>query len=438
MEELELYLTNLLGKEKTKELFSSFDNDAYSAVRINKIKTDVGYIKNFFDLKKETLLDYGFIFDKKNMNLGKNIYHKAGLYYIQEPSAMYVGSLLDVKETDKVLDLCAAPGGKSTHIAMKMNNKGLVVSNDVGYNRATELSYNIERMGLSNCLVTSMDADFFASSFEGYFDKVILDAPCSGLGMIRKNDLSKTDWNINKVNKLSTIQKDLILKAYKCLKKDGVLLYSTCTFTKEENEEVIQYLLDNTNASIIPVELKKGIEEGFIKGSIRIYPSSFEGEGHFACMIQCNDDHKITKKYPLKETNYHTVDIYRSWEKDNLNCKLEGFFVNFDGHLYLLNNPLFNLDKIKVLRAGLYLGEIIKNRFVPSHSLAMFLKKEDFKQVLLLDNNSNEIDSFLKGMTLAIPYQKNYVLVCIDGFPIGLGKADQGILKNLLPKGLRL
>jgi len=437
MEEIKKYLNELLGEKDTKDLYDAFDCEPYSAIRMNTLKVKKEELIEKFDLKEKTLLDYGYIFDKKKQNLGKDIYHQAGLFYIQEPSAMYVGSLLDVNENDRVLDLCAAPGGKTTHLAQKMNNKGLIVSNDVGYNRAVELSYNIERMGITNSLVTSMDADFFSSNFEGYFDKVILDAPCSGLGMIRKNDLSKIDWNINKVKKLSVIQKDLIIKAYKCLKKDGIMLYSTCTFTKEENEEIINYLLENTNASIIDLPLKEGISAGFVAGSIRLYPSKFKGEGHFACLIKCNDDHKETKKYPLKQTNYHTVDIYRAWEKENLNIKLEGYFTNFDGHLYLINNPLFTLDKIKVLRVGLYLGEVMKNRFVPSHSLAMALKKDDFKQTIQLERDSNELNMYLKGMTLAIPYLKNYVLVCANDFPIGLGKADQGILKNMLPKGLR-
>lgn len=438
MNELETYLINLLGKEKAEKLLATFEKEPYLAVRINKEKVDVNYILKTYNLTEKTLLDYGFRYDKKSLNLGKDVYHQAGLYYLQEPSAMYVGSLLDVKKNDKVLDLCAAPGGKTTHIAMKLENTGLIVANDIGYNRAVELSYNIERMGFTNCLVTSMDTKYFATNFKGYFDKVVLDAPCSGLGMVRKNSLSKEDWNLNKVYKLSSIQKELILQAYQCLKKDGVLLYSTCTFTKEENEDVISYLLDNTNASIIPIKLEKGIESGLLEGTIRIYPSSFEGEGHFACLIKCNDTCQETKKAPLKESNHHLIEIYRKWEKENLNVSMSGYFTNFEGHLYLLNNPLFNLDKIKVLRAGLYLGEIVKGRFNPSHSLALSLKNKDFKQVLNLSKDSLELQSYLKGMTLETSYLKNYVLVCVDTFPIGLGKADQGILKNLLPKGLRV
>ncbi len=438
MNELETYLTNLLGKEKAEQLFTSFQKEASLGIRINKEKVDVNYIVEKFNLSEKTLLDYGFRYEKKNLNLGKDIYHKMGLYYLQEPSAMYVGSLLNVNKDDKVLDLCAAPGGKTTHIAMKLENTGLIVANDIGYNRAIELSYNVERMGFTNCLVTSMDTQYFANNFEGYFDKVILDAPCSGLGMVRKNSLSKEDWNLNKVSKLSFVQKELILQAYKCLKKDGVLLYSTCTFTKEENEDVISYLLSKTNASIIPIKLEKGIENGLLEGTIRIYPSSFEGEGHFACLIKCNDFHKETKKAPLKESNHHLIEIYRKWEKENLTTSLSGYFTNFEGHLYLLNNPLFNLDKIKVLRVGLYLGEIVKGRFNPSHSLALSLKNQDFKQVLNLSKDSLELQSYLKGMTLSTSYLKNYVLVCVDSFPVGLGKADQGILKNLLPKGLRI
>ena len=437
MDELKEALKKVMTNEEIDKLLDSLEEEPYRALKVNSLKTTASFLASKFDLDKSIVEGTGFIYDKNEIPFGKHVYHQAGLYYIQEPSAMEVSSLIPIEEGDKVLDLCAAPGGKSTTIGMKLKGTGLLVSNDVGYNRASELSFNLERWGITNSLVTSMPSSYFASNFEGYFDKVVVDAPCSGLGMARKSELSKQDWTYNKTLKLAEVQKEIILDAYKCLRKGGIMLYSTCTFTKEEDEEVIEYLLSNTNAEIVPIPLKEGYQEGLLKGTIRLYPHKFKGEGHFACLIKCNDEHNASKKAPLKETNFHMVNYYRDWEKTNLNVRLEGHFVNFDTQLYFIKEPLFNLDKIKVLRVGICLGNVIKNRFEPSHSLALALNKNDFKQVVDLSSDSTDLKDYLKGMTLRSEYKKNYVLVCVDSYPLGLAKASEGILKNLLPKGLR-
>jgi len=369
--------------------------------------------------------------------MGKNALHSAGAYYIQEPSAMMVVDLLDVDENDKVLDLCAAPGGKTTHLAMKMSNKGLIVANEISSTRVKALSENVERMGIRNCVVTNEDSNKFVNKFSGYFTKVILDAPCSGLGMVRKNEKSKEDWSMDKVNSLIDIQKELIMNAYNCLEEGGVLSYSTCTFTKEENEEIIQYLLDNTNASILPIDYDDCISEGLIKGTIRLYPHKFNGEGHFIAHIKCNDVHTHGRIKEEKQKDNTNIKIYRQWEEENLNVKLEGKFVGFKDNLFLIDYPLFDLEGIKVARVGIHLGEIVKGRFSPSHSLAIALRKEEIKQTVDYSNDSKEIIDYLKGQTINSEL-KGYVGVCVNGVVLAWGKASDHIIKNMYPKGLRI
>ena len=437
MEELRECLKKVLNDKEIDKLIESFSYPSFSSLRINTLKIDVNNFDRLFDFKKHPFVKEGRIYDKEKNAMGKNALHNAGAYYIQEPSAMMVVDLLDIKEDDIILDLCAAPGGKSTHLAMKMNNKGLLVANEVSGTRVKALSENIERMGIRNCVVTSESGAFFEKKFSGYFTKVILDAPCSGLGMVRKNELSKEDWSMQKVNSLVEIQKELIMNAYACLKEGGVLSYSTCTFTKEENEDIIEYLLNNTNASIIPISHDDSIDDGLIDGTIRLYPHKFDGEGHFIAHIRCNDEHIHGRIKEEKQKDNTNIKIYRKWEEETLNIKLDGKFVGFKDNLFLIDYPLFDLEGIHVSRVGIHLGEIVKGRFVPSHSLALALHKEEIKTIVDYSYDSKEINDYLKGLTLNSSL-KGYLGVCVNGVVLGWGKGSDNIIKNMYPKGLRI
>lgn len=438
--EYQEYLKKILNENEIDLINKEYEKKSVNSLRINLLKyTKESLKKDFGDFENHFHVDEAYYYDKEIFPFGRNPLHNAGAYYIQDASAMMVVKLLDVKENDKVLDLCAAPGGKSSQVASYLNNSGLLVSNDISSKRVKDLSENIERMGASNVIVMNENIDKISFNFGGYFDKVILDAPCSGQGMFRKNSLVYDDWTYDKTLKLAQLQKDLILKAYMCLKRDGVMVYSTCTFAKEEDEDVIKYLLDNTNASIIPIEMKEDFSESIeIKGAIRLYPFKFKGEGHFICLIKCNDNYDNNLNTFNKLAHKKEIELYRSFEKEYLNISLDGNFIKMGDELHLLMKDCFNLDKWKVLRNGLHLGTIKNNRFEPSHALAMFLKKENVKNYIDLSYNSKEIKDYLKGFTLETINKKGYVLTCVNGISLGWSKDDGRYLKNLYPKGLRI
>ncbi len=435
----EEYLKKILNKNEIELMHQEYNKKAVTCFRFNKLKCDQENKLTLFDgLDKHSYVDEAFYFDKEILKLGKNPLHNAGAYYIQDASAMMVVKLLGINKGDKVLDLCAAPGGKSTQIASYLNQSGILVSNDISSKRVKDLSENIERIGASNVIVMNEDVEKISRKFQGFFDKVILDAPCSGQGMFRKNVLTYEDWSYEKTLRLVEVQKDLILNAYKCLKKDGIMVYSTCTFAVEENEEIIKYLLDNSNASIISINLEDDFSASIgIDGAIRLYPFKFKGEGHFICLIKSNDSYENNINYFNKLAYRKDIELYRQFEKEYLNVRLEGDFIRMGDELHLLMEDCFNLDGLKVLRNGLHLGSLKNNRFEPNHALAMYLKKENVKNSVDFGYNDKRVTDYLKGFTLDSINKKGYVLMCVNGISLGWCKDDGRYLKNLYPKGLR-
>ena len=239
------YLEKIMSVDEINLMLKEYEKKPITSLRLNLLKFNKDNFEGLYKgLENHNHVKEAYYYDKETMAFGKNALHNAGAYYIQDASAMMVVKLLGIEKDDKVLDLCAAPGGKSSQIASYLQNTGLLVCNDVSAKRVKDLSENIERMGICNAIVMNESVDKISDAFEGYFDKVVLDAPCSGQGMFRKNSLTYDDWSYDKTLNLAEIQKDLILKAYKCLKNGGIMVYSTCTFAVEENEEVIKYLLD--------------------------------------------------------------------------------------------------------------------------------------------------------------------------------------------------
>lgn len=433
------YLEKIMDEDQIRMMNEEYNKKPVTSLRINLLKYDTNSFERLFNgLDKHNYVKEAYYYDKEKNPFGKNPLHNAGAYYIQDASAMMVVNLLNIERGDKVLDLCAAPGGKSSQIASYLNGSGLLVSNDISAKRVKDLSENIERMGASNVIVMNDSIDKISDRFEGYFDKIILDAPCSGQGMFRKNSLTYDDWSYEKTLTLAEVQKDLILKAYKCLKRDGVMVYSTCTFAVEENEEVINYLLDNTNASIIKIDKKDDFNESIGEiGAIRLYPFNFKGEGHFICLIKCNDDNKCKVRMGNKLASKKDKELYKVFEKNNLNIELDGEFIRMGDELHLLPKDCFCLDGLRVLRNGIHLGTLKEKRFEPNHALAMYLKMNEVKNSINFDYNSREIKDYLKGFTLGTISKKGYVLVCVDGISVGWCKDDGRLLKNLYPKGLR-
>ena len=427
----------VIGKEEKDKLENAIDQEQIKCLRVNTLYLEPESLKEAYpNIVNNNEIDYSFYYDKNEYDLGKSIEHFAGGIYIQDASAMLVTHLLNPQENERVIDLCAAPGGKATQASILMKNTGLVIANDYNEKRSEILSENVERLGITNTIVLNNNVDKIANHFGGYFDKVILDAPCSGEGMFRKNDLSYLDWSIDKVHRCSEIQRELIMHAYSLLKKDGIMVYSTCTFEKEENEDIVQYLLDNSNASLINIKEIEGAIRGIdMKEAIRLYPSHFKGEGQFIALIKCNDEHNIKlKKYQNK--NNQIPQLFKLTNEfilqNSNNNKIKDIYP-FNTTINYLEYGNINIDGLKVKRYGLNMGQVINNRFEPSHSL---MKVLDLKQNHEI--TKDEYLKFIKGETLENNNYKGYLGIKYNNLKVGFGKASNNQIKNHLPKGLRI
>lgn len=437
LNEFFLRMKNILNDEYD-EFVKALEKPAYQSIHINFNKDTEDEIANKYHLKAHPYVKNGYYFNKEEIQLGKLPYHEAGLYYIQEPSAMLVSELADIKKGMRVLDMCAAPGGKSTKAGILAGDEGLLICNDISNSRAKILSENIERFGLKNTLVSNIDPVMFSKYLPNFFDVIIVDAPCSGEGMFRKLDQAKSTWSLEKVEECAMIQKNLIKAAYECLKPGGTLIYSTCTYELEENEHQITEALQNYDFELIPIEMKEGYSS-ILEGTIRLYPHKFNGEGHFIA--------KLRKKgiptdfnYPQMKSNLNATQkkLVQDFYKDTLNIPVPSCLFASQDHIYAIPEPYLDLKKVRFLRQGLYLGECKKNRFEPSLSLALSLKPEEAKRIYSFSNESDEIAKYMHGETLEGHLGDGFGLICIDGkYPIGFVKEVKGTLKNFYPKGKR-
>lgn len=419
-------MKEILGHEFDNFL-KSYDEPKTTGLRLNTMKISKQELLDLdlFQLTNIPWAKEGFYYDESIDRPGKNPLHESGAYYLQEPSAMSVVPKLDVQEGDRVLDLCAAPGGKSTYILSKLNNTGLLVSNEINPTRIKALGENLERFGAKNCIIINTDSSSLRNVFTGYFDKIVIDAPCSGQGMFRKDEVAIKDWSYSKVLECQSIQKEIIRDGFKMLKKDGILVYSTCTFAKEENEDVInEFINEFDDAELIEMH--------------RLWPHQVKGEGHFVAKIRKNRyEECYIKKIKTKSLNKELKD-YREFEKKFLNIEIKGDFYLKGENLYLLPDNCPDTKKLKVLRNGLHLGILKKNRFEPSHALSHYLKIDDAKYVEDLKIDDTKALEYLRGNTLNTNQSRGWVLVSIEGIPLGWGKESNGILKNHYPKGLRI
>ena len=419
-------MKEILGDE-FEDFLKSYDEPKTTGLRLNTMKINKEKLLdlNLFQLSSIPWAEEGYYYDEKINRPGKNPLHESGAYYLQEPSAMSVVPKLEIKEGDKVLDLCAAPGGKSTYVLSKLNNTGLLVSNEINPIRIKALGENLERFGAKNCIITNTDSSNLKKVFKGYFDKIVIDAPCSGQGMFRKDQVAIDDWSFSKVLECQSIQKEIIRDGFEMLKKDGVLVYSTCTFAKEENEEIINdFINDYEDAELVMME--------------RLWPHKVKGEGHFVAKIKkISEEDCNTKKLKVKPLGKELKD-YKDFEKKFLNKDIRGDFYIKGENLYLLPEDCPDTKKLKVLRNGLHLGTLKKNRFEPSHAFSHYLTIEDVKNIENLNIDDERAKEYLKGNTIKTDKSRGWVLVSIEGIPLGWGKESNGILKNHYPKGLRI
>jgi len=413
--------------EEYDDFIKSYDEPKTTGLRVNTLKISKEDLLNLnlYNLDQIPWAKEGFYYNEEVDRPGKSPLHEAGAYYLQEPSAMSVVPKLDVQEDEKILDMCAAPGGKSTYILSKLNNTGLLVSNEINPTRIRALGENLERFGAKNCIITNTDSNNLRKVFTGYFDKIVIDAPCSGQGMFRKDEVAITDWSYAKVLECQSIQREIIRDGYEMLTNGGTLVYSTCTFAKEENEDVInEFISEYPNAKLIIME--------------RLWPHKVKGEGHFVAKIQKLEEEDCSvKQIKVKRIDKEIKD-YKDFEKKFLNISLENKFEIRGENLYLLPEESPDTKKIKLLRYGLHVGTLKKNRFEPSHALSHYLKMEDAKYIENLKVNDEQILQYLRGNTINTGNSRGWVLVCVEGIPIGWGKESNGVLKNHYPKGLRI
>ncbi len=437
-------------KEEYDAFVKSYEEDRSQGLRVNTLKiSKEEFLKiNPFTLMPIPWTEEGFYYNNEERP-GKHPYHEAGLYYIQEPSAMAVGELLDPKPGERVLDLCAAPGGKTTHIAAKMKGRGFLLTNEIHPVRSKILSQNVERMGIKNTVVTNETPERLADRFESFFDRILVDAPCSGEGMFRKDPDACREWSIGSVGVCAVRQNSILKCADKMLRPGGRIVYSTCTFSPEENEETIsRFLKQNPYFEIEDIKVYEGFEKGRedwskesnidLSKTIRIWPHKVQGEGHYIAVLRKRDgqDEKQVK-FTKYSADKKLLKEYFRFSEENLNVVPEGKFVLFGEHLYIVPDEMIELQNLKVLRPGWHLGAIKKNRFEPSHALALALQENEVQRKLNLGTDSLELFNYLKGEVLEAPGEKGWYLIQAGAYSIGWGKLTNQIMKNHYPKGLR-
>lgn len=402
---------------------------------------------------------------------GKHPYHEAGAYYIQEPSAMAPVEYLSVEPGDRVLDLCAAPGGKSTQIAAKLKGEGILITNEIMPDRAKILSENIERMGVRNALVISEDPRNISDRFAGFFDKVLVDAPCSGEGMFRRSQVAIDEWSLENVELCAKRQLWILDEAVKMLAPGGTLVYSTCTFSPEEDEEQMKALIERCeDMALCDMTVYDGMRRGTDNVGIRLFPHLVKGEGHFVCKLKkknyasedgCKSKNPSVYGYEPDLTNKDKENLKEMFsffkevmedsneEKNFLKYMSERRITRFKDQIYLLPKECPTLKGLKVLRPGLHLGTILKNRFEPGHALAAALSSVEVRKKCLLSGKNQEIYKYFRGETFVIDESmtekqaKNdkisgWYVIFVDNFSAGWGKITNFIVKNHYPKGLRI
>jgi NOL1/NOP2/sun family putative RNA methylase len=443
----------LLG-EQAEEFFTSFDKPVQKGFRINPLKYR-GHLHDHLTEQTVGYSDWGY-FGKVS---GKTIDHQSGLVYSQEPSAMLVGELAHPQPGQRVLDLCAAPGGKTTYLASFMDQQGMLVSNEINRGRAKILAENVERFGIQNAVILNESPDRMEERFANYFDVIVVDAPCSGEGMFRKDPDAMEYWNADYPAECANRQQEILKSAMKMLAPKGTLVYSTCTFAPEEDEQIIAWLLENYDTlAMVEVPKQANMDAGRpewangnpeLTKAVRLFPHHFQGEGHFMAKLVNDAEVLVSEKPKTKKKkkqqasssslNKEQVKLWNAFAEEFLNqpayFALDRLMVQKD-RLYYQSERL-DLTGLRYIKPGLELGEFKKNRFEPSQSLLMALPAKEFKQVVQI--SAEEWRQYVHGDVLTTSaIGKGWVAVAVDDTVVGPGKLVQGTVKNFYPKGLRM
>ena len=459
-------MKEILG-EDYEAFLAGFDGQRQYGLRVNTLKMNLEEFERIapFHLKKVPWISNGYFYEAEDAP-AKHPFYSAGLYYLQEPSAMTPASRLKVQPGERVLDLCAAPGGKATELGAALQGEGLLVANDINTARARALLRNLELFGISNSFVTNEPPHVLAERFPEFFHKIMVDAPCSGEGMFRKNPAVVDSWQEKGPEYFSKLQREIIVQAADMLLPGGMMFYSTCTFSPLENEKTITHLLkERPDMEVIPMEDYEGFAEGLTsyRGEVfdescklcrRIWPHKMSGEGHFMALL-----HKKSGTQQQVQQTVSQSSIW--WEKcKGLNKEQKAAAEDFFSHvniaydekridvrgnnLYYLPAPKYDGRGLHFLRNGLFMGEFKKKRFEPSQPFALALHAQDFDQVLYFPADDERLSRYLRGETLDVSdliagekKRKGWQLVMVAGHPLGFGKLVNNNLKNKYPAGWR-
>lgn len=427
-------IQNILGKE-AQDYFDTFESPAQRALRCNRLKTTSPSVLGLLEKEKKYKdIDSAYLLSS-DYPYGKSIYHELGAYYIQEPSAMTAVEILNPKPGEFILDLCAAPGSKSTQIGERMQNQGLFVANEIIRNRALILSENIKRQGIRNALILNNSPKSLENIFQQFFDAILVDAPCSGEGMFRKNPEVIAEWSEEHVQSCAIRQKEILLSALSMLKPGGRLVYSTCTLNEVENERLVESLCREYSLQTVPFSFQgKDVSIGMLK----LWPHKFDGEGHFVALLQKSKEGarkqssfislKIEK--PLKEE----LQIYEDFCNEN---QIQGFPANFKYNNILMHVPEIHLSKgLNIINFGIRLGEVKKNIFFPDYAFAIAIQDNAVKSIELKQEDAQK---YIAGHALSDieSKEKGFILLRYDNYPLAWGKIANGVIKNHYPKHLR-
>lgn len=458
----EAFLTRMremLGEDYPAFL-ESYENPRTYGLRVNTAKISCHEFEQLvpFPVQRIPWTDNGYFYEAEHSPSRCPLY-QAGLYYLQEPSAMTPAACLPIEPGNLVLDLCAAPGGKATALGSLLNGQGLLVANDISTSRARALLRNVELFGIPNAFVCDEAPEKLAERFSAFFDKIMLDAPCSGEGMFRKEEALARDWTTEKSEELSHIQRRLILNAADMLSPGGMLLYSTCTFAPIEDEGCISYLLENRpEMKLVDIKEYEGFSPGVpqwgngeesLAKCVRIFPHKMQGEGHFLALLQKDGKARRVAAPPRTRQNADA----RKW----LGAFLEEIGLRtlggqpFDWNrvevrgdkVYYLPPVAADFRGLSFLRNGLFLGELKKNRFEPSQPFALAIHKDEAEAVVSLAVSDERLTRYLKGEPLQLSpeesaHEKGWHLLCVEGYPLGFGKLVGATLKNKYPAGWRV
>jgi NOL1/NOP2/sun family putative RNA methylase len=438
-----------------ESFLSSYNEPPSIGLRVNTLKLDPDQFSSIspYPLTPIPWSSAGFTLPDE-FRPGKHPYHAAGLYYLQDPSAMAVTTLLDPQPGEKVLDLAAAPGGKTTHIAAKMCNRGILVANDIHPQRVRILSNNVERWGARNVLITCETPEKLADHFGAYFDKVLVDAPCSGEGMFRKDHTARQEWSQKLVERCAVRQDMILVAAARLVRPGGRLVYATCTFAAEENEGTIQRFLDNQpDFEVVSNHVYPGFLPGnpdWISGeaspaltqTVRIWPHKAPGEGHFIAVLRRKSIGTPTlpgpgnfNLSPLSSESQLYFDKFAAatltWRPSKESLSEQGTY------LYHLPEGMPEIHGLRVIHWGWWLGTFKKNRFEPSYALVMAIKSGDVHQEYSLKSDDVQTMKYLHGEVLPSEGENGWTMISVDGYPLGWAKRVQNRLKSHAPKWMR-